>query len=692
MIPTQSSRLMAIGTPLGPDALLLTRFSVRERLSGPFEIEAELAATDATIDFDTLIGQNATIRLELGANGTRYFNGYISRLVQTMNVGSFARYRATIVPWLWFLTRTSDCRVFQKQSALDIIQAVFQGHRFGSDFYNPQTSGTYPKRRYCVQYRETDFNLVSRLLESEGIYYWFDHSNGKHKLVLADKIGASQPTPGYAQLDYHVAEQGNISGREVIIDWTMAKEVQTVEYDLRDFDFKAAGTPLDGQYQVTQQYGMNRFAHYDYPGEYLDPSLANNYAQVRLEELQAGYEVLHGVTTAMGLRAGGVFEMQKHPLTSQNRKYLVTELQLTADSTEFESGGGSGKFFSCSFSAIPADTQYRPARVTPKPIIQGPQTAMVVGTQGEEIDTDQYARVKVQFHWDRYGKADENSSCFVRVSQPVAGKGWGAISIPRIGQEVIVEFLEGDPDRPIITGRVYNSDCTPPYALPDFKTVSAFKSNSSKGGNGFNEIRFEDKAGSEQIFINGQKNMDVRVKNDAFRTIENNDHLIVQKDSFEHVENNRNETVDNDHKESIGNDRNLNVTGKEAKAVGGSQSLTVSGDVIEVFQSNHSEQVTSDYYLKADNIVIEGMTNVTIKVGQSYIAIESGGISLGTQGTIDTSDQGGLTMKTQASASIQSTSGMSLQDQAQAQVQAPQVSINGSATVGIQGGIVNINS
>jgi type VI secretion system secreted protein VgrG len=265
------------------------------------------------------------------------------------------------------------------------------------------------------------------------------------------------------------------------------------------------------------------------------------------------------------------------------------------------------------------------------------------------------------------------------------------MQIPRIGQEVIVEFLEGDPDRPIITGRVYNAVAMPPYGLPAEMTKSTVKSNSSKGGNGFNEIRFEDKKGSEQVFIHGEKDLDIRIKNDAFENIGNDRHLVVTQNRFEHVVNNRNETVDNNHKEQIGNDRNLNVVGKEAKAVGGSLSLTVTGDVIEVFKGNHSEQVTSDYYLKADNIVIEGMTNVTIKVGQSYIAIESGGISIGTTGTISLQDSQGLSIQSSATISLQDSAGLTVKSGAQIQVDAPQTTVKGDAMLTLKGGMVMIN-
>jgi type VI secretion system secreted protein VgrG len=684
----QETRLLAIGTPLGDDVLGLRSFTVREQLGRLFKIEAELSSEDAEIDLDKVVGNNVTVRLQIGKDVDRYFNGFVSRLTQVGNEGGFARYHATIVPWLWFLTRTADCRIFQAKSAPEIIEEVFKGHGFND--YQLSLSGSYVTRDYCVQYRETDFNFVSRLMEQEGIYYFFQHENGKHTLVLADSISAHSPYDGYEEITFQELEKG-ASGREVITDWTMGKEAQPVACALNDFDFTKPKTSLRSNSNVSRQYGAAQFEIYDYPGEYVDPSEGDRLSGVRLDELQTQYETLHGQANTRGIVTGCTFSLKSHPRDDQNRDYLITEVSLHADAGEFASGKTQGEFFSCSFTAIPKSQQFRSSRLTPKPFVQGPQTAIVVGPSGEEIYTDEYGRVKLQFHWDRYGAADENSSCWVRVSQQWAGKQWGAMQIPRIGQEVIVEFLEGDPDRPIITGRVYNAVAMPPYGLPAEMTKSTVKSNSSKGGNGFNEIRFEDKKGSEQVFIHGEKDLDIRIKNDAFENIGNDRHLVVTQNRFEHVVNNRNETVDNNHKEQIGNDRNLNVVGKEAKAVGGSLSLTVTGDVIEVFKGNHSEQVTSDYYLKADNIVIEGMTNVTIKVGQSYIAIESGGISIGTTGTISLQDSQGLSIQSSATISLQDSAGLTVKSGAQIQVDAPQTTVKGDAMLTLKGGMVMIN-
>jgi len=646
----QDARLLAINTPLGADVLAVRSIALQESISRLFSIEAELASEDGKVDFDKVIGHNVSLRLELPQKATRYFNGYVSRFVQVGNAGAYASYRATIVPWLWFLTRTSDCRIFQEKSAPDIIEEVFKGHGFND--YKPKLTGTYAKREYCVQYRETDFNFVSRLMEQEGIYYYFEHENGKHTLILADSTSAHSAFPNYDEITFNPIKRG-VDGREMILDWTMEKEVQPVATALQDFDFKKPKTSLLSSTNVTRKYGMAQFEIYDYPGEYVEHDNGQRLADVRLAELQTQYETLHGQASARGMAAGCTFKLKSHPRADQNRDYLITGVSLHVDAGEFQSGGkAEGEFFSCNFTCIDKTQQFRPARLTPKPIVQGPQTAMIVGPKGEEIYTDKYGRVKVMFHWDRYSKADENSSCWIRVSSEWAGKKWGSIHLPRIGQEVIVEFLEGDPDQPIITGRVYNGDAMPPYDLPAEKTKTTLKSNSSKGGQGFNEIRFEDKKGSEELFIHGEKDQEIRIKNNCTEWIGKDRHLIVTNDQFEHVKNDRHEKVDTNHMENIGGDRNLNVVGKEAKQVGGTLSLMVTGDVTEVFSGNHSEQVTSDFYLKAENIVIEATTNITLKVGGSYIVIESGGISIGTSGTIDITDSGGQTINSDAAVTI----------------------------------------
>jgi type VI secretion system secreted protein VgrG len=679
----QAARSLTINTALGPDVLAVRSIAVHEQLSRPFQIDAELSSEDANIDLDEVIGHPAAIALDIGDNGTRYFNGFVSRMVQVANQGGYAHYEATIVPWLWLLSRTSDCRIFQHKTVPDIIEAVFQAH--GLHDYQLKLSATYQPWEYCVQYRETDLNFVSRLMEEEGIYYFFEHEDGKHTLVLADSISSHKAAEGYKQITYHDAET-HATSREVITNWEMEKEIQPVACAMTDFDFTKPKTSLLASSSVSRKHGQAEFEIFDYPGDYADHGEGDRITDVRLDEIQARYEILHGQGTVRGLAAGALFELKNHPRDDQNGEYLVTAVNLRAETGEYASsrnGADGGEFFSCCFAAIPKTQQFRAQRVTPKPVVQGPQTAIVVGPPGEEIHTDKYGRVKVLFHWDRYSKADENSSCWVRVAQSAAGKGWGSIFIPRVGQEVMVEFLEGDPDMPIITGRVYNGEAMPPYPLPDHKTLTSFKSNSTKGGGGFNELRFEDKKGEEQIFMHGEKNLDIRIKNDAFEWIGNDRHLIVKKDQLEHVENNRSETVDADHMEKIGKDRHLHVLGKEAKAVDGSLSLTVKGDVIEVFKANHSEQTSNDYYLKADNVVIEGMTNVTIKVGGSSIAIAADGIALKTDGLVKL--EAGSTMDLKADAPL------TIQSSATAEMKSSATTVKGDGQLTLKGGVVMIN-
>jgi type VI secretion system secreted protein VgrG len=587
----QDNRLVAIKTALGPDALGVRSIAVQEQISRLFFIEAELSSEDDGVNLDQVIGNPATIRLFVGQSQERYFNGYVSRLVQVANVGGYAHYRATIVPWLWFLTRTSDCRAWvsvedpsQGKTVPEMIEAVFQARGFSD--YRLSLSGNYPKREFCVQYRETDFNFVSRLMEQEGIYYYFEHEDGKHTLVLADSISAHKPFPGYADVTFNEADRG-AQDAEVVTDWTIEKEVQPVATALQDFDFKKPKTSLLTSTNVTRKYGKAQFEIYDYPGEYLEHGDGVQLADVRLDELQTQYETLQGEASARGLAAGCSFNLKQHARADQNREYLITGVTLHADAGEFSStpGAGGTRLFSCSFTAIDKKQQFRPARLTPKPLVQGPQTAIVVGPGGEEIYTDAYARVKVHFHWDRHDQSDQNSSCWVRVSQNWAGKTWGAIHIPRMGQEVVVEFLEGDPDRPIITGRIYNADQTPPYALPGNKTQSGVKSRSSKGGGSanFNEIRFEDMKGSEQVYIHAEKNQD--------NVVENDETTQVGHDRTENVGHDEKITVVNNRTESVGVNEVITIGSNRTEQVGANESITVGSNRTRMVGANETVTV-----------------------------------------------------------------------------------------------------
>lgn len=637
---TQANRSIVINTPLGDDKVAIQSIRGHEEMGRLFQYELELLAEDDAIKFEDLLGQNVTVRIGLGEAppDIRYVNGFVSRISQHEYRGGLAVYRATIVPWLWFLTRQSDCRIYQEMTFPDIIKQVCKDLGF-SDIKD-HLSGSYEPRDFCVQYRETTFNFISRLMEQEGIYYYFEHENGQHHLVLCDAPDAHAPLASGLEIPYFPPDNAE-RDEQHIRAWTVQKQVQSLEYELADFDFENPTAPVVSKSTGSREHATGPWvAMYDYPGEYVTSGEAQHFATIRLQELQSRYEQITGQGDHLGITTGGRFKLvlpAKGLRPDQEREYILLSTSIQASQDLFGSGEtAGGDVYSVSFSVLPATETFRPARTTPKPLIQGPQTAIVAGKSGEEIWTDEHGRVKVQFHWDRYSAGDEKSSCWCRVSQNWAGKRWGAMFMPRIGQEVIVEFLEGDPDRPIITGRVYNGRNMPPYKPQEMGTISTIKSNSSKGGAGFNELRFEDKAGEEQLFIHAQKNLDIRVLNDRFETVMNNRHLVVEVDKYEHVKNERHEKVDGDQFETFGKDRHLKVTGKQAAEVGDSYSLKVSGDAILETGGKHSLKVTGELHIKAAKIVLEGSQGVSIKSGGSELVLDSGGASMkGSSVTID---------------------------------------------------------
>jgi type VI secretion system secreted protein VgrG len=679
----QGARSVALSTPLGEDVLVLRHMVARERLGRLFEYELTALSHDHDIVGMDLLGKNVTVRLELDREGTRYFNGFVSSFRSLATEGRLARYQLTLKPWLWFLSRTADCRIFQEMTAPDIVKQVFRDHGF-SDFEDC-LSATYRCWEYCVQYRETSFDFVSRLLEHEGIYYFFKHEDGKHTLVLADGYGSHETTPGYEEVPFYPRAPSAKRERDHLWEWSFAQSLQPTAYALNSYDFKNPRSSMAVRRSVSRTHDAGDFEVYEYPGNYYETGDGEHYVQARMDELSSGFEIMRGAGDARGLATGALFTLANFTRADQNREYLISSATYDIQADPYEPGRPeSGLQFECTLEAMDANQTFKPARTTPKPEIRGPQSAIVVGSSGEEIWTDEFGRIKVKFHWDRYGRGDENSSCWIRVAQSLAGQNWGAIVLPRIGQEVLVEFMEGDPDRPVVTGAVYNGDNMPPYELPKYKTVSGVKTNSSKGGEGFNEIRLEDAKGEEQMFIHAERNQDVRVKNDRFELTGHDRHLIVKNDKFEHVEANRHEQVDLDHVEEIGKDGHLLVKGKLAQQVDGSLSLTVGDDVSELFKSNHSHRVTKDLYVKATNICIEASTNITIKVGQSFIAIEAGGIKIGTTGDIvldakmNLKQQAGMNAEIKAGVNAKLDGGV-------------MTDVKGGAMVTVKGGLVKIN-
>jgi type VI secretion system secreted protein VgrG len=630
---TQENRLIALSTSLGDDVLLLQGFSGQEGISRLFRLHVDLLSEKRDIAFADVVGKNVTIRVALSDNSERFFNGFVSRFSLSGADAKFTRYHMEVVPWLWFLTRSANCKIFQNKSIPDIIEQVFSDAGF--DDFRKSLTGTYHPREYCVQYRETDLNFVSRLMEACGIFYYFEHDNGKHTLVLADSASAIESCPGQVTAHYDVVTGADVHADDVVTGLQVGQEVRTNKYSLTDYNFETPSTNLLST--IDSPGATNPYEVYDYPGIYLNKSQGDVLSRIRMEEEEAGQKVIAGSSFCRAFTSGYKFALRDHDRDDMNDTYLLTEVQHVASVGKSYTTGdtGSGASYSNTFTCIPASTPFRPARITPRPFVQGPQTALVVGKSGEEIWVDKYGRIKVQFYWDREGAKDENSSCWIRVSQPWAGKNWGTMWIPRIGQEVIVSFLEGDPDRPIITGRVYNAEQMPAYTLPDEQTKSYYKSLSSKGGGGFNEFRFEDKKGEEQIFIHAEKNFDIRVKNNEYETVTKDLHLVVEQDHFEHVKHDHHEKIDNDHAESVGRDHHLKVSGKQAIAVTGSHSFKVDGDVAEKFGMNHSEQVSQAIYLKAGmTIVLEAPMGITLKCGGNAVVVDPVGVTLSSSALI----------------------------------------------------------
>ena len=543
----QSALPVQITTPFGPDKLLVRNFHGEEAISELFRYDLELYSEDSSLEFTQIVGQAVTLQIQLSSGSFQYVNGIVGRFTQAGRDERFTTYLAELHPWLWMLTMSADCRIFQNKNSLDIVKQVFSGLGF-SDF-SDKTTGTYSAREYCVQYRETAFAFVSRLLEEEGISYYFTHDSSKHTMVLVDDSSSWGTCPGLTSARYIGSPEPKYDSDDMVLDCVLDQSVTVGQYKADDFNFTIPATQL----LATASGSDTSRSVYEYPGLYAAQSDGESIASRRLATLQAETKTLRGSSLCRSFHAGCKFTLANHYRSDLNASYVVRRLNMR----------GTQDDYSNSFEAFPADTAFHPPQTTPRPVIAGTQTATVVGKTGEEIWTDQYGRVVVQFHWDQLGQNDEKSSCWVRVAQGWAGSLWGSIFIPRIGQEVVVSFLEGNPDRPLITGCVYNAQQQVPYTLPDEQTKSTLKTNSSKGGSGFNEIRFEDKAGSEEIFIQAQKDMTVSVLN--------NESLTVTGTRMLNVTGNETHTNKADY--------TLNVSGNFTLAVGGDLTISAGGSV-----------------------------------------------------------------------------------------------------------------
>lgn len=701
---TQENRLLSLTTPLGEDVLLLQGLSGREGISQLFQFNLDLLSDNNSVSFDDIIGQQVTIRILLSdGSAERYFNGYVSRFAQSGSDARFTHYQMEVVPWLWFLTRNANCKIFQYKTIPDIVQEVFSDAGY-TDFRNSLT-GSYAKREYCVQYRETDFNFVSRLMEQYGIFYFFEHEDGKHTLVMADDASVHQACPEQESARYEKTS-GDLDSEDVITGWNLRQELRTGNYQLTDYNFETPQTDLIVIEPTVHTAGPNTdFTIYDYPGSHMNVSDGSDVAKLRMQEEEATYKVVSGSSVCRAFTTGYKFDLKDHYRDDMNASYILTAVRHAASVGSYWHGNDDvAAEYSNDFQCTPLDVPFRPARVTPRPVVQGPQTALVVGKAGEEIWVDKYGRIKVQFYWDQQGNQDENSSCWIRVSQPWAGKGWGAMWIPRMGQEVIVSFEEGDPDRPIITGRVYNADQTVPYTLPDHQTVSTFQSRSSKGGDSanFNEIRFEDKEGSEQLFINAERDMDQRVEVDSREFVGSNRSLKVGKNQVENIGADKHLTIVNNHTESIGKDMSLEVANDRTDKTGHDFHQKIANDMIHNVGNdlhvgvlnNFKEAVLQDFEKTIGGNRAESVgSNLDLKVGQNRTEQVGGNQSLQIIGNSDTQVAQNYALTVTQNISAQGTMNVVIQAGMQLSLVGPGGFISiGPAGVAIQGTMVLINS
>jgi type VI secretion system secreted protein VgrG len=649
-------RAMSITTPLGGDVLLFHTLDVTEELGRLAEYDITVLSEKRDIDPNDLLGKHVTVKLELPKGGPRYFDAQVVRFALAGKRGRYYRYTIVARPWLWFLTRSSDCRIFQGKKAPDIIREIF--NKYPDVQVKWKLTGTHASREYCVQYRETDFNFVSRLMEEEGIYYYYEHSKGKHVVVFANSPSSHSASQHCESLPYVDPDRAVREDVDHVSAWSFSREIQSSAYVLDDYNFKTPSVDLLEKRNDKLPNGGSTGEIYDYPGRYSNGGEGKHYVQIRLEELHADYELAHGVTNARGLGAGELFKLTGYPRSEQNREYLVVAASHHLEYSDYESlDAGSPSSYDCSFTALYGKVSFRPRRLTPKPVVQGVQPALVVGPSGDEIYTDDYGRVKVHFYWDRHDKKNANSSCWVRVCHPWAGKNWGMIHIPRIGQEVIVDFLEGDPDCPIITGRVYNAEQMPPWALPGNMTQSGILTRSSKGGTAANAnaLRFEDKKGSEQLFIHAEKNQDIEVENDETHWVGHDRTKTIDHNETTHVKHDRTETVDNNEKitivanrtELVGKNEDITIANNRSKSVGGSENVTVA------LQRTHAVGVNETIAIgAAQEVAVGAAQTITVGATQATTVGGSQSVSVGSSRSVDVGGGAAMTIAKKETRSV----------------------------------------
>ncbi len=627
-------------SPFGAN-LEFHRMRVSERLSQLYEIELEAVSLRDDLEPKKILGHRINVKVDFGDGSVRHFDGFVTRFALGMGQGRRFLYRLHARPALWFLTRTSDCRIFQGDNLLKILQKVLEeGHNRN---IKPDSrlldKSVYKDWEYCVQYRESDFSFVARLMEQEGMYWFHEHSASGHQLVLIDDKSKHVAIPGGDTFQYVPDSPGQVHTHNVITHWRQVQQVQPAVVTLKDYDWlkPASEQKVSRSPEHEHEHGQAsaKYEVFDYPGDF-DPAdgqaLAQGepYVAARAEEFAVDSVVLHGQGLLHRFQVGQRFKMTHHPRRDQNGEYLIIGTEYEFLEPTLEAASNRRELFSCSFTALPQRQQFRPARVTRRPLIHGHQTAIVTGHGQEEIHTDKHGRIKVKFHWDRHGPTDDKSSCYLRVSTLAAGNTWGFISIPRVGQEVLVSFLEGDPDRPVVTGMVYNGNNPPPWALPDNKTQWGMLSRSSEKGSpaNANALRFEDKKGHEEVWLHAERNQRIEVENDETHTVGHDRTKKIGNDETSHIGNDRTETVGRHEHVTIKKNRTLIVNeGDELIEV---QKGKTEVKIKTTYSLIAEDQITltsgaSSLTMKKDGTIVLAGKDITIKTDGGSVKIDNAG-------------------------------------------------------------------
>ncbi len=592
------------------EAFNVLEFKVSESVSELYNIDVTLATENANIDLSSLLGKAAVLTLLVENHPSRLFHGELVQAQQQESGRRLTTYTFTLAPKFWFLQYRSGCRIFQDKSVTDIIQQLFSEARIEPDDYRLVLSGAYSKREFCVQYHESEYHFLSRLMEEEGIFYYFEHHLDRQVMVITDQTNTFKRIEGGGTIPYH-AKTGMRPDHPIIYELAAQRQTVPNEVVVSDYNFEKPSLSLFSQ----QSSGGSSFSHYHYPGDFDSPAAGQHIAATRLSAYCARGDTLQGKTDQRYLAAGGRFSVSDHENTGLNQEYFALETVIHGKQPQaLEEGAGSGgtEFF-IEFLAIPNTVDFKAPLIHEKPHLEGIQTAFVVGPEGEEIYTDKFGRIKVQFHWDREGAYNEDASCWVRVSQDNTGNEWGAMAIPRVGQEVIVSFLDGNPDRPIVTGTLFHAVNRTPYDLPAHKTRSGIKTQSYPGGGGYNELRIDDKKGSEQIYVHAEKDFDAYIKNDYKAGIDNDKHTTI--------EGSHHEATEGDFHQTIGQNTNIKVGSTHSQSIGKDLQLKIG--------NNQFVQAGREVLQKAGtNLVMEAGMAITLKGGAGLVAIDPSGVCI----------------------------------------------------------------